>query len=88
MGKRIGKAKMAVKVELLLVFAAMPETKVNTPENPKLASTKTAKKGRLFSKGFPKSRLKKSQLISPIKTNNKPLKSSLDRMMDWGLHNW
>ena len=86
MGNIIGKAKMAVKVELLFVFEAMAETKVSTPEKPRLPNTITSIKAKLSSKGFPNKTLKKSQLIKAISNIKKPLKSSLESMMDCGLH--
>lgn len=85
MGSKMGKAKIAVKVELLFVFAAMAETKVKIPEMPKLPKTNTPMKSELFSKGLLSKRVKNNQLIKAISKTKAALKSSLARIMACGL---
>lgn len=80
-GSNIGKAKMAVKVELLLVLEAMAETKVRTDEIPKLPMIKMMEKIPLFSKGLPNKTVKNNQLIKAISSKRIPLKINLERMI-------
>lgn len=69
-GNKIGNAKIAVKVELLLVLEAIAETKVSVPEIPVLPKNKTHIKMLIFSTGLPKRMEKKRRFTKPI-TNNK-----------------
>ena len=81
MGSKIGNPKTAVRVELWLVFEAMAETKVKTPEMPKLPNKITRKKMPIFSIGLPRRTLKKSKFTQAIRVNNMPLKISLEKMI-------
>ena len=66
MGNKIGKASIAVSVELLSVFEAIADTKVKVPEMPVLPKNKTQKKIPKFSMGLPNNKLKKRKLTKPI----------------------
>ena len=66
-GSNIGNAKMAVSVELLLVFEAIADTKVNIPEIPVLPKKSTQKKILMFSMGLPNKIVKKSLVFTFIK---------------------
>lgn len=85
-GNKIGKAKMAVSVELLLVLEAIAETKVNVPEIPVLPKSKTHIKMLMFSMGLPKSIEKNNKFTRPITNNKIALKISLERIKACGLH--
>lgn len=86
MGNNIGKPKMAVRVELLFVLAAMAATKVKIPEIPKLPKINTRKNTPLFSMGLPSNTVKNNQLIKAMANNSKLLNINLDRIIDCGLH--
>ena len=77
-GKSIGKPKTAVRVELLLVLAAMAETKVKVAETPKLPMRITTRNKLLFSSGFPKRTAKSNQLINAMRVSKMALKISFD----------
>lgn len=80
----MGKAKMAVSVELLLVFAAIAEIKVRMPEIPKLPKSNTIEKSRLFSSGLLSKTVKNNQLIKAMRRINMALKRSFDNIIACG----
>lgn len=84
MGNNMGKAKMAVSVELLLVFAAIAEIKVRMPEIPKLPKSNTIEKSRLFSSGLLSKTVKNNQLIKAMRRINMALKRSFDNIIACG----
>jgi len=84
MGNNMGNAKMAVSVELLLVFAAIAEIKVRMPEIPKLPSSNTTEKRRLFSSGLLSKTVKNNQLIRAMRRINMALKRSFDNIIACG----
>ena len=57
-GSSIGKLKIAVKVELLLVLLAMAEPNVRMDETPKLPRRKTRQNNAKFSIGLLRNKLK------------------------------
>jgi len=84
-GNRIGKDRIAVNVELLLVFEAIAETKVSVEAMARMPNSKTRLKSALFSKGLPINSIK-SPKVSPAVTSNKlALKISFENIIELAL---
>lgn len=85
-GSNIGNAKMAVSVELLLVFEAKADTKVNIPEIPVLPKKSIQKKILMFSMGLLNKIVKKSRLTKPITKSKMALYINFEMIKACGLH--
>lgn len=80
----MGKLRIAVKVELLFVLLAIAALNVRIEEIPKLPNNSMRQKIKVFSKGFPKSKLKTKKFKKETIRINNELKSNLEIIMACG----
>ena len=88
LGNKMGSAKMAVRVELLLVLEAMAAVRVRVEEMESTPSSSVSTKSEVFSMGFPNKTKKSRKFSAKISKSRKALKMSFEKIMAAGWHNW
>ena len=86
LGKRMGSAKMAVMVELLLVLEAIAAVRVRVEEMEHTPSKTAKKNSELFSIGLPNRTMKSRKFKPRIMRFRKALKISFEKIMEDGRH--
>ena len=84
-GKRIGKDRIAVRVELLFVLDEIAETRVKVEEIANTPAIRINENSQLVSTGFPSSMVNKQQVKNPINNRMKEFNMSLENIMADGL---